>query len=66
MGQDRRHLTIHDISFWFISLGLATDTNFVKKIMKALAPKKFEENEIDKVKISVNEFSHLFQIDLQN
>ena len=41
MSDSGKGLTHDDLSEWLISLGLAIDSNFVKKIMKMLAPYKF-------------------------
>lgn len=66
INKSEKGLCVRDLEFWLISLGLAVDINFVKKIMKILAPKKFMQGSFDNNSLTVNEFSSLFRVDPPN
>lgn len=47
-----------------ISLGLATDPNFVRKVMRILAPNKFKsQSDYKEEELTLKEFANLFKSD---
>jgi len=62
MDEDGGGVDLNELSFPLIALGLATNTDFVKKVMKILAPQKFSSGEFDQ-QLTVKEFSSLFRSD---
>jgi hypothetical protein len=60
-------ILLSDIAESFIALGLAIDLDFVKRIMKLLAPSKFSNNEsFETNMLSMKEFTLIFQADKHN
>jgi len=62
MDEDGGGVDLNELSFPLIALGLATNTDFVKKVMKILAPYKFGKGNFEQ-QLTVKEFSSLFRSD---
>lgn len=52
-------IDLTELSMPLISLGLATDSAFVKKALKVLNPTKYGQGDFTK-EINLREFSHIF------
>ena len=59
MDEDGGGVSSIELAYPLIALGLATDTDFVNKVMKILAPKKFK-SDFDG-ELCMREFSTLFR-----
>lgn len=62
MDEDGEGVSMIELSYPLIALGLATDTGFVKKVMRMLAPKKFGDGDFEN-ELTMKEFSTLFRSD---
>ena len=62
MDEDGEGVSYLELSYPLIALGLATDTGFVKKVMRMLAPKKFADGDFEN-ELTMKEFSTLFRGD---
>ena len=62
MDEDGEGVSMMELSYPLIALGLATDTGFVKKVMRMLAPKKFLDADFEN-ELTMKEFSTLFRAD---
>ena len=62
MDEDGEGVSMMELSYPLIALGLATDTGFVKKVMRMLAPKKFVDADFEN-ELTMKEFSTLFRAD---
>jgi len=59
IDEDGKGVSLKEISFPLIALGLAKDSQFVKKVMMILAPKKFGKG-IFEDELTMREFAGLF------
>lgn len=59
-------VSVDELSFILVSLGLAADKKFVMRIMRMLAPKKFLSGKFDGSNLTSKEFSQLFKTDVPN
>ena len=66
MDHDGSGVTVDQLSWVLVSLGLAVDRNFVMKIVRLLAPGKFETGVYDGTNLTSKEFSQLFKTDPPN
>jgi hypothetical protein len=62
MDEDGGGVSAPELALPLIALGLATDTGFVKKVMKILAPNKFKDSDFEN-SLAMKEFSSLFRAD---
>ena len=65
MDEDDSGVSVSELAFPLIALGLATNTSFVKLVMKVLAPLKFGKGQFED-ELTIKEFSTLFKIDAPN
>ena len=63
MDEDGGGVSAPELALPLIALGLATDTGFVKRVMKILAPKKFKDSDFENESLGMKEFSTLFRSD---
>lgn len=63
MDEDGGGVSAPELALPLIALGLATDTGFVKRVMKILAPQKFKDSDFENESLGMKEFSTLFRSD---
>ena len=56
-------ICLEELAQPLIALGLATDTGFVQKSLKALNPTKFGPSNCDGAELTIKEFSRIFRTD---
>lgn len=56
-------ICLEELAQPLIALGLATDTGFVRKSLKALNPSKFGAGKCEDAELTIKEFSRIFRTD---